>query len=111
MAAKKQQRKRARSTVVARTSAIKKSAEFFGFLPRRLHRIEIDWPKAAFIIGAGVRIDYASDKFDGKKRVYFHEFKPSSRVVIFAAEKPQPNGDNILIVKGKFRITDRGLIG
>lgn len=103
--------RRKRPQAVARARAIQKSAQFHGFIPRRLHRIRITWPKAMFIVGAAVRIDYLSDKFDGKKRIYWHDFAPRSRVVVMAAESPQPDGDNLLVLKGKFKINERGLIG
>jgi len=85
------------------------SKAFYGFDPRYLKRRNITWPGALVLLGACPQVDYISDKFDGKKRQYYHEFKRPT--LIFAGPKPQRNGDNILIIIGKFEITEAGIIG
>lgn len=89
--------------------AVKLSKEFHGFDPRKIHEVKIEWPKALVALGPCVRLDYYSDKFDGKGRIYFHEFeKPAA---VYAAESPQPDGTNLLIVHGRFRIKPEGITG
>jgi hypothetical protein len=89
--------------------AVRLSKKFTGFMPRKLHRIDIRWPKASALIGPCVRLDYYSTKWDHKGRVYYHEFEKPCQV--FAAAKPQPDGDNLLIIKGKFQIRPEGITG
>ncbi|MHC4645187.1 MAG: hypothetical protein ACYTBJ_06780 [Planctomycetota bacterium] len=93
----------------ALAQAAKRSKDFYGFDPRRVRQVNLQFPKALALVGAAARIDYKSDKFDGKQRIYFHDFK--CPVQIFMSEKKQPNGDEILILKGRFRITPRGIVG
>jgi len=89
--------------------ALKLSKEFHGFDPRKIHKVKIEWPKALVMLGPCVRLDYHSDKFDGKPRIYFHEFeKPAA---VYAAESPQPDGTNLLIIHGHFRIKPEGITG
>lgn len=95
----------------ALNSALRKSEEFFGFKPRWVSKAKINWPKSLVQIGACAQVDYISDKFDGKIRRYFHEFDGPEMPLIYAAPTPQPNGENILIIVGKFKIEKNGLIG
>ena len=89
--------------------AKKLSRRFYGFKPRRLRNCNIVWPKALVSLGACAQVDYVTDKFDGRVRRYYHEFTPD--VLVLAGTDPQPNGDNLLIIKGKFQITEKGLVG
>ena len=89
--------------------AVKLSKRFHHFDPRTVSKFHVDWPKALTCIGAGVRIDYLCDKFDGKPRVYFHEFE--NLATVYVGDKPQADGTNLLIIKGKFRITQNGIEG
>ena len=89
--------------------ALALSKAFYGFDPRSLKRRNITWPKALVFLGACPQVDYITDKFDGKKRQYYHEFKRPT--LIFAGPTPQKNGDNVLIIIGKFKITESGIIG
>lgn len=91
------------------SEAVRLSKKFNGFVPRRIRRVNIQWPNAAMLIGPCVRLDYFSKKWDGKGKIYFHEFEKPCQV--FAAAKPQPDGDNLLIVKGKFEIRPEGITG
>jgi len=89
--------------------AVKLSKKFYGFKPRRLKTINIKWPKALTHLGACAQVDYVSDKIDGKVRRYFHEFGPG--VEIFASPEPDAGGRNVLIIRGKFKLTDKGIEG
>jgi hypothetical protein len=89
--------------------AMRLSQKFHKFVPRSVHKVDIHWPKASMLIGPCVRLDYFSDKWTGKGKVYFHEFDGPCQV--FAAARPQPDGDNLLIVKGKFEIRPEGITG
>jgi hypothetical protein len=89
--------------------AMRLSEKFHKFVPRSVHKVNIDWPKASMLIGPCVRLDYFSDKWSGKGKVYFHEFDGPCQ--LFAAARPQPDGDNLLIVKGKFEIRPEGITG
>jgi hypothetical protein len=92
-------------------AALRKSEEFFGFKPRWVKKAKIDWPKSLVQIGQTARVDYISDKFDGKVRVYFHEFEGEDLPLIFAAPVAQPGGENMLVIVGKFKIEADGIIG
>lgn len=90
-------------------SAAELSRKFFGFDPRKVRRINLTWPKALMCLGSCVRLDYLSDKFDGKARVYFHEFDGPCNV--YAAEKQQADGSGVLVIHGKFKIKPEGITG
>jgi len=89
--------------------ALKISKQFYGFDPRSIHTINIDWPDALVCIGAAAQINYISDKFDGVIREYFHEFEKPA--VVFVAESPQKDGSNLIIIHGKFKIKPEGITG
>jgi len=91
--------------------ALRKSEEFFGARPRWIKRIELEYPKTLVQIGACPRVDYVSDKWDGKMRLYFHNFDSGDMPVILAAPESQKNGDNMIVIIGKFKIEAEGLIG
>ncbi len=101
----------AKRVSAALRAALKKSQEFFGFRPRWVKRAKITWPKSLVQIGQCAQIDYISDKFDGKVRRYFHEFEGRELPLVFAAPEPQPNGDNVLVIVGRFKIESDGIIG
>lgn len=75
---------------------------------KRVKFVEVDLPQALVEIGVCPRVDYISDKFDGKRRRYFHEF--TSRPKIYMSEKRMRNGQNVLLIIGKFKITADGLV-
>jgi len=91
--------------------ALKKSEEFFGAKPRWIKKVELDYPRTFVQIGVCPRVDYVSDKWDGKLRVYFHNFDPEDMPVILAAPEAQTNGENMIIILGKFDIKAEGIIG
>lgn len=91
--------------------ALAKSEEFFGAKPRWVKKIELEYPRTLVQIGSCPRVDYVSDKWDGKLRLYFHQFDSEDMPVILAAPEPQPNGDNMILIIGKFKIEAEGIIG
>jgi hypothetical protein len=99
---------RAKKTI-ARNRAIERSAMFYGMAPRTLKRVFIKWPKALVHIGRLAQVNYVCDKFDGKMREYYHRFGRGCQ--IYTAERPQPDGTNILIIKGPFKIKPAGITG
>jgi hypothetical protein len=89
--------------------AINRSKAFHGRKIKRIKSVCIDWPKALVAIGHCARVEYLSDKYDGKKRLYFHDFDEPA--VILAGESEQKNGENLLIIKGRFDINSLGIVG
>jgi len=85
------------------------SKRFFGFRPRRVKRVRIEWPKSFLSLGQCAQVNYVNDKWTGKVVEYFHQFEPGT--VVLVAASPQPNGDNLLVIKGPFKITEEGLVG
>lgn len=85
------------------------SESFHGFKARNVHKVKIEWPRAMALLGQCVQVDYVSDKFDGKIRQYFHEFEKPAFVL--AAPGSQPDGDGLLVIKGKFKIKPEGITG
>ncbi len=89
--------------------ALELSRSFYGMAPRSVRKIKITWPKAVVCIGAAAQVDYISDKFDGTIRQYFHEFEGTA--VAFVTAEPLADGDNLIIIKGNFKITPDGITG
>lgn len=89
--------------------ALDLSREFFDLEPRKVKRVDIDWPKALVCLGVCPQVDYISDKFDGKIRHYFHEFEGPCQ--LFAGDAPQVDGSNILIIHGNFKLKPEGITG
>lgn len=89
--------------------AIKRSAKFFGFTPRKIERVVIEWPAALVSLGRCSQVNYVSDKFDNKVREYFHKFEDD--VQIFAADQAQADGREILVIIGNFEIKPEGIVG
>jgi hypothetical protein len=85
------------------------SKTFHHFDPRYKQRRQIEWPTAMTALGACAQIDYVTDKIDGKTRQYYHKFGRGCRV--YAAPKPQKNGDNLIVILGPFKIRNEGLVG
>ena len=88
--------------------AIRRSKSFWGFTPRKVDRIQINWPGALVNLGKCTQVNYESDKYDGELREYFHRFK--GNVEIFAADQAQPDGREILVIIGKFGIKPEGIV-
>lgn len=89
--------------------AVALSRRFHGFDPRRVRRFNLEWPKAVALLGPCVRLEYYSKKFDRKGRIYFHDFEKGCAV--WAAESPQPDGSNLLLIHGRFEIKPEGITG
>lgn len=89
--------------------AISRSKRFHGRKIKNIKSVPIQWPKALVAIGRCARVDYLSDKYDGKMRLYFHEFDEPA--LILAGESEQKNGENLLIIKGRFDINSLGIVG
>ena len=100
---------RARRIGKALKAALEKSAEFHGRAPKAILRKKLQVPKAMIRIGVCAQVDYVSNKWDGKFRRYFHEFEGEPE--IYATAKPSSNGENMLIIVGKFKIEADGIIG
>lgn len=91
------------------TDALRASAMFHGLEPRHLKKQFYTWPKSLSAIGACVRLEYLSDKFDGKRRVYYHDFGKGARIAF--DPKQQPNGDSLIIIRGPFKLKAEGITG
>ena len=89
--------------------AIRLSKKFFGFDPRKIDRLPITWPKALVSLGPCSRIHYVNDKFDGKTREYFHDF--DQPCIVLADPERQPNDCGMLVIIGRFKITEAGIEG
>lgn len=89
--------------------AARLSQRFHGLRPRRVDKVRITWPKALVLIGNVVRLDYLSDKEDGKQRIYTHDF--GSPVQVFASGSARSGQKNILLLHGRFAITEKGIVG
>lgn len=90
-------------------SAIQKSEEFFGFVPRKLKRKRIEWSGTFVDLGACARVDYVNDKWDGQTRIYYHNFEKPARLLV--DPEPQPDGSMVMVIVGKFKIEADGIIG
>lgn len=90
-------------------AAAELAERFNGKPPRRIRSVKIRWPRALMHVGPCAQLDYVSDKWDGKLRQYFHEF--TGRCDLFAAPAAQPDGDGLLILKGKFKLKPEGITG
>jgi hypothetical protein len=93
----------------ATKKALDLSRKFYSFDPRRISRRNIVWPKSFLVLGSCAQVDYISDKFDGKFKQYFHEF--SGPCVLLGSPDSQKNGERMLIILGKFKLTKDGIIG
>lgn len=92
------------------SKALKKSELFYGFTPRRVRKLKLNLNvKALVSLGNCAQVDYVNDKWDGKVRRYFHEFEQPARV-LFVPE-PQADGNNVLIIVGKFKLLADGIVG
>lgn len=68
--------------------------------------VEIDWtpPEAMVDIGDIVAIEYRSDKFDGKSKIFRHDVTKTRKLLV------SPDGMTMIILPG-FKITTRGIEG
>ena len=91
------------------SAAIDRSSEFYQLRPRHIKKVNIIWPTALVQIGPCSQLNYVSDKFDETLREYFHKFEKLP--MIFASAVKQPDGSEILIIKGRFEIKPEGITG
>lgn len=89
--------------------ASKLSKKFHGAAPRTVKHIDFRSPKCLALIGSCAQLDYISDKWDGKRRQYYHKFEKPC--LVMADPDPQPDGSRLIVILGKFKITERGIIG
>lgn len=83
--------------------AVAKYRKFYGKNPTKKGRVNIPFPRAVVCLGAGVAVEYRSDKkLDGtfKKRLYRHKFGAGVKVYT------DPKGKAIYITGGRMRVTD-----
>lgn len=88
------------------TVAINKAKDWFGRDDLVTDPETLPWspPAAAVEIGRLVAIEYLSDKFDGKSRVYRHEFTKNHAVAVSV-------DGGTMIIFPPMRITKRGIEG
>lgn len=91
------------------SKAEKLSEAFHGFKPRRRRRVELDFPTAMVSLGRVHRIEYLSDKFDGRLRSYFHDFEGPA--ALYTSDEPQKDGSTLLIIHGRFKVKAEGITG
>jgi len=99
--------KAANPSPVERASRLSK--KFHGAAPRIVKHIDFRSPKCLALIGSCAQLDYISDKWDGKRRQYYHKFEKPC--LVMADPDPQPDGSRLIVILGKFKITERGIIG
>ena len=83
--------------------------EFFGFEPDSVLVTKVkslEMPSVLTVLGELVEVTYKSDKFDGRKRLYFHKFRKKDRPVLAASSDGQ-----LFIIGGSYKISDRGIEG
>jgi hypothetical protein len=90
----------------ATEAAIAKALEWFGEESLLTDPEDLPWtpPAAAVLVGRLVAIEYASDKWDGKERVYRHDLDRPCNLAISI------DGSTI-ILDPPLRVTKRGLEG
>ena len=93
----------------ALSQALDLSRRFHGAAPRKVREINFRAPESLVSIGQCAQLDYVSDKFDGKRRRYFHEFEKPCTVL--ADPQRQADGQSLIVLLGNFKITERGIIG
>ena len=75
-------------------AAIRLSERFHGKSPRFSSKVNLTWPEVVTAIGHCARLDYLSDKFDGRPRIYFHDFEEFPAV--YANPDPQPDRKSVV---------------
>lgn len=66
---------------------------------------KIEWPKVAAVIGEMDGVLYSTVR-DGVDEKYIHKFKKGSRPLLCTSH----DGKTLIIVLGKYRFTDRGIV-
>ena len=82
---------------------------YLHFYAVKIKNVKWEKPKALTHLGECSQVNYINDKFDGKLREYYHEFK--NRPQLFASDRPQPDGSEMLLIIGKFKIRKEGITG
>ena len=97
---------RKKSKAAETRKAVKKASDWYGDPSLVTEPETVNWkaPKSAIHIGRIVAIEYESDKFDGKSRIYRHEVTKSRELLV------SPDGTTIIVLPG-FKITKRGIEG
>jgi hypothetical protein len=90
-------------------AAARLSERFYGKRARFSSSINLIWPEAVTALGHCARLDYLSDKFDGIPRIYYHDFEEFP--IVYANPEPQPGGNTMLIIVGKFKLEPDGITG
>jgi len=90
----------------ATEAAIAKARDWFGLdsLLTEPELMDYQAPEAAVLIGRIVAIEYFSDKFDGKGRVYRHDFERQHDLILSV-------DGATMIVSPPMRVTKRGIEG
>lgn len=92
---------------IAAREAVRAATAFFGDegLVTKAKRLKTYKAPNAFVdIGDCVAIEYDSDKFDGKKRIYRHETEVT-RKILFSTD------GSTAVFQPPFKLTDRGIEG
>lgn len=84
--------------------AQKNYKKFHGRTVQNIRSFDFTAPKAVTFLGRGHAIEYTSDKIlpgrGRKNRLYRHKFGSGVNIYL------HPNGKSLLILGGKFRVTD-----
>lgn len=95
------------SAVIKR--AVKISKKFHRLPPRRITHHRIKMPRALIHLGECSQVNYVTDKWDEQTREYSHKFE--NKADLFASDRPQPDGRQMLMIIGKFKIESAGITG
>jgi hypothetical protein len=97
--------KKTKINPVKQRSAEKKFLDFSQRTKAKKTNYSLEIPNTMIFIGNAPEINYISDKFDGKKRLYKHKLKTHGKILI------SPNGELIIITGLKLNIKKEGLTG
>lgn len=90
-------------------AAARLSRLFHQLAPRYYKNVYVPFPKALSSLGGCSRVNYISDKYDGKPKEYTHAFEGPCK--LYAGVKNGQQIPGLLIIKGKFKITEDGIEG
>jgi len=85
--------------------AAERFADFTGHEVDYIDTVQINSIDVAFKVGMCDGILYTTVR-DGKTERYIHEFKKTARPILAS----NYNGTQLLLLKGKFRFTERGIV-
>lgn len=88
---------------------VERSEKFYGLKARGRRTTNIRVSRVMVRIGHCSQLNYLSDKFDGRMREYYHRFKRAPEVLV--CNRPQADGTEIIILRGKFKIESAGITG